>query len=197
MAKRKFKASVLLNPVPVVLITCKNSEGRENVFTVAWTGTICSKPPMLSISIRPERLSYEYIKETKEFIINLPTVKQTKATDYCGVKSGRTNNKIKEMGFTMIEGENVACSYIQECPVNIECKVVDIIQLGSHDMFIAEVLSSHIDEELIDEKQKIHFEKADLIAYSHGEYFSIPRTAIGKFGYSVAKKINKNKKSKK
>lgn len=193
MAKRKFKASVLLNPVPVVLITCKNSEGRENVFTVAWTGTICSKPPMLSISIRPERLSYEYIKETKEFIINLPTAKQTKATDYCGVKSGRTNDKIKEMGFTMVKGENVACSYIQECPVNIECKVVDIIQLGSHDMFIAEVLASHIDEELIDEKQKIHFEKADLIAYSHGEYFSLPRTSIGKFGFSVMKKKKKAK----
>lgn len=197
MEKKIFKGSVVLNPVPVVLVTCKNLEGKENVFTVAWTGTICSKPPMLSISIRPERLSYDYIKQTKEFIINLPTVKQTKATDYCGVKSGRTNDKIKEMGFTMIKGENVECSYIAECPVNIECRVKDIISLGSHDMFIADVLSSHINNDLIDDKNKIHFEWADLIAYSHGEYFPIPRTAIGKFGYSVAKKINKNKKSKK
>ncbi|MCI5725288.1 MULTISPECIES: flavin reductase family protein [Fusobacterium] len=197
MEKKIFKGSVVLNPVPVVLVTCKNLEGKENVFTVAWTGTICSKPPMLSISIRPERLSYDYIKQTKEFIINLPTVKQTKATDYCGVKSGRTNDKIKEMGFTMIKGENVECSYIAECPVNIECRVKDIISLGSHDMFIADVLSSHINDDLIDDKNKIHFEWADLIAYSHGEYFPIPRTAIGKFGYSVAKKINKNKKSKK
>lgn len=197
MEKKIFKGSVVLNPVPVVLVTCKNLEGKENVFTVAWTGTICSKPPMLSISIRPERLSYDYIKQTKEFIINLPTVKQTKATDYCGVKSGRTNDKIKEMGFTMIKGENVECSYIAECPVNIECRVKDIISLGSHDMFVADVLSSHINEDLIDDKNKIHFEWADLIAYSHGEYFPIPRTAIGKFGYSVAKKINKNKKSKK
>ncbi|MDY4011215.1 MAG: flavin reductase family protein [Fusobacterium gastrosuis] len=197
MEKKIFKGSVVLNPVPVVLVTCKNLEGKENVFTVAWTGTICSKPPMLSISIRPERLSYDYIKQTKEFIINLPTVKQTKATDYCGVKSGRTNDKIKEMGFTMIKGENVECSYIAECPVNIECRVKDIITLGSHDMFIADVLSSHINNDLIDDKNKIHFEWADLIAYSHGEYFPIPRTAIGKFGYSVAKKINKNKKSKK
>lgn len=197
MEKKIFKGSIVLNPVPVVLVTCKNLEGKENVFTVAWTGTICSKPPMLSISIRPERLSYDYIKQTKEFIINLPTVKQTKATDYCGVKSGRTNDKIKEMGFTMIKGENVECSYIAECPVNIECRVKDIISLGSHDMFIADVLSSHINDDLIDDKNKIHFEWADLIAYSHGEYFPIPRTAIGKFGYSVAKKINKNKKSKK
>lgn len=197
MEKKIFKGSVVLNPVPVVLVTCKNLEGKENVFTVAWTGTICSRPPMLSISIRPERLSYDYIKQTKEFIINLPTVKQTKATDYCGVKSGRTNDKIKEMGFTMIKGDNVECSYIAECPVNIECRVKDIISLGSHDMFIADVLSSHINDDLIDDKNKIHFEWADLIAYSHGEYFPIPRTAIGKFGYSVAKKINKNKKSKK
>lgn len=197
MEKKIFKGSVVLNPIPVVLVTCKNLEGKENVFTVAWTGTICSRPPMLSISIRPERLSYDYIKQTKEFIINLPTVKQTKATDYCGVKSGRTNDKIKEMGFTMIKGENVECSYIAECPVNIECRVKDIISLGSHDMFIADVLSSHINDDLIDDKNKIHFEWADLIAYSHGEYFPIPRTAIGKFGYSVAKKINKNKKSKK
>lgn len=197
MEKKIFKGSVVLNPVPVVLVTCKNLEGKENVFTVAWTGTICSRPPMLSISIRPERLSYDYIKQTKEFIINLPTVKQTKATDYCGVKSGRTNDKIKEMGFTMIKGENVECSYIAECPVNIECRVKDIISLGSHDMFIADVLSSHINDDLIDDKNKIHFEWADLIAYSHGEYFPIPRTAIGKFGYSVAKKINKNKRAKK
>lgn len=198
MAKKIFKGSAILNPVPVVLVTCKNKEGKENAFTVAWTGTICSRPPMLSISIRPERLSYEYIKETKEFIVNLPTYKQTKATDYCGVRSGRTNDKIKEMGFTMIKGDNVSCSYIEECPVNIECRVVDIMKLGSHDMFIAEVLSSHINEELLDEKNKIHFEWADLIAYSHGEYFPLPRRAIGKFGYSVTKKkILKKKKYKK
>lgn len=197
MNKKIFKASVVLNPVPVVLVSCNNLEGKENVFTVAWTGTICSKPPMLYISIRPERLSYDYIKETKEFIINLPSSKQAKATDYCGVRSGRTNDKIKEMNFTMKKGENVNCSYIEECPVNIECRVKEIISLGSHDMFIAEVLSSHINEDLIDEKNKIHFEWADLLTYSHGEYFPVPRTAIGKFGYSVAKKNIKKKKIKK
>lgn len=193
MSKKSFKGSVLLNPVPAVLVSCKNLEGAENVFTVAWIGTICSKPPMLSISIRPERLSYDYIKESGEFIVNLPSAKQTRETDYCGVKSGRTNDKIKEMNFTMIMGDNVKCSYIKECPINIECKVKEIIPLGSHHMFIAEVLSSHIDDKLIDEKGKIHFEKADLITYSHGEYFPVPRSPIGKFGYSVAKKPTKKK----
>ncbi|MBQ3438064.1 MAG: flavin reductase family protein [Fusobacterium sp.] len=193
MSKKIFKGSVFLNPVPVVLISCKNLEGKENVFTVAWTGTICTRPPMLSISVRPERLSYEYIKETREFIVNLPTIKQTKATDYCGVRSGRTVNKIKELNFTMIKGENVSCSYIEECPVNIECRVKDIIPLGSHDMIIAEVLSSHISETLIDDKNKIHFEQDDLITYSHGEYFPVPRRALGKFGYSVTKKKKKRK----
>ena len=198
MKKRNLKGSVVLNPVPVVLITCKNLEGKDNVFTVAWVGTVCSKPPMLSISIRPERLSYDYIKETMEFIINLPSKKQTKEVDFCGVRSGRQIDKIKECGFNLQEGEKVKSSYIKECPVNIECKVKDIIELGSHDMFIAEVLCSHIDEDLFDEKDKIHFEKADLISYSHGEYFALSKDAIGKFGYSVAKKKKKiNKKSKK
>ena len=194
MKKRIMKGSVVLNPVPVVLVTCRNSEGKDNVFTVAWTGTICSKPPMLSISIRPERLSYDYIKETMEFTINLPTKKRTKATDFCGVRSGRQIDKIKEMNFTMVSGEKIETKYIRECPVNIECKVKDIIKLGSHDMFIAEVLCSHIDEDLFDEKDKIHFEKANLITYSHGEYFSISEKSIGKFGYSVMKKKKKLKK---
>ena len=193
MKKRNLKGSVVLNPVPVVLVTCKNLEGKDNVFTVAWVGTICSKPPMLSISVRPERLSYDYIKESMEFTINLPTRKQTKEVDFCGVRSGRQIDKIKECGFTLQEGEKVKSSYIKECPVNIECKVKDIIKLGSHDMFIADVLCSHIDEDLFDEKDKIHFEKANLISYSHGEYFSLSKEVIGKFGYSVMKKKKKAK----
>ncbi|MDH6457356.1 flavin reductase (DIM6/NTAB) family NADH-FMN oxidoreductase RutF [Fusobacterium sp. PH5-7] len=195
MKKNLFKGSVVLNPVPVVLITSRNSEGKENVFTVAWTGTICTKPPMLSISIRPERLSYEYIKETMEFTVNLPTRKLTRETDYCGVRSGRTNNKIEEMKFTMKEGREVKSPYIDECPVNIECKVKDIIPLGTHDLFLAEVLCSHIDSKLLDENEKIHFEWANLISYSHGEYFPMPKEAIGSFGYSVAKKKTIEKKA--
>lgn len=194
MEKNVFKGSVVLNPVPVVLITSKNSEGKDNVFTVAWTGTICTKPPMLSISIRPERLSYEYIKETMEFTVNLPTRRLTRETDYCGVRSGRTNDKIKEMRFTLKDGKEVKSSYIEECPINIECKVKQIIPLGTHDLFLAEVLCSHIDSRLLDENQKIHFEWANLIAYSHGEYFPMPKEAIGTFGYSVAKKKSVEKR---
>ena len=163
-------------------------------FTVAWTGTVCTKPPMLSISIRPERLSYEYIKESMEFTINLPTRRLTRETDFCGVRSGRVVDKISEMKFTMKEGKEVNSPYIDECPVNIECKVKSIIPLGTHDLFIAEVLCSHIDEKLIDENGKIHFEWANLITYSHGEYFPVPKTPIGSFGYSVAKKATVERK---
>ena len=194
MKKREFKGSVLLNPVPVVMITCRNKEGKENVFTVAWTGTICTKPPMLSISIRPERLSYEYIKETMEFTVNMPHRKQTRETDFCGVRSGRQLDKIKECGFTMAEGKDVNVPFIKECPVNIECKVKQIIPLGTHDIFLAEVVGSHVNENLMDENDKIHLEWANLISYSHGEYFPISNEPIGKFGYSVAKKKDLEKK---
>ena len=196
MKKRYLKGSVILNPVPVVLITCRNLEGKENIFTVAWIGTVCSKPPMLSISIRPERLSYDYIKETMEFTVNIPNRKLTKITDFCGVRSGRQINKIKEMNLTMVKGSEIETSFIEECPISIECKVKEIIKLGSHDMFIAEVLCSHINEDLFDEKDKIDLTKADLIAYSHGEYFSVDKNPLGKFGYSVMKKKKKRIKNK-
>ncbi len=194
MKKREFKGSVLLNPVPVVMITCRNKEGKENVFTVAWTGTICTKPPMLSISIRPERLSYEYIKETMEFTVNMPHRKQTRETDFCGVRSGRQLDKIKECGFTMVEGKDVNVPFIKECPVNIECKVKQIIPLGTHDIFLAEVVGSHVNENLMDENDKIHLEWANLISYSHGEYFPISNEPLGNFGYPVAKKKDLEKK---
>ena len=161
--KVDFKGSVILNPVPVVLITSRNKEGKDNVFTVAWVGTVCTKPPMLSISIRPERLSYEYIKETMEFTVNLPSQDLVKKVDFCGVRSGRNIDKIKEMGFTMREGEKVSSPYINDCPVSIECQVKQIIPLGTHDVFIAEVVSSHVNENLMDEKGKIHFEWQTLL----------------------------------
>lgn len=195
MSKNTFKGSVVLNPVPVVLVTSRNKENKDNVFTVAWTGTVCTRPPMLSIAIRPERLSYEYIKETMEFTINLPTRRLTRETDFCGVRSGRDIDKIKEMNFTLKEGKEVSSPYIEECPVNIECKVKSIIPLGTHDLFLAEVMCSHIDQKLMDENEKIHFEWANLITYSHGEYFPVPKTPIGKFGYSVAKKPVEIKKT--
>lgn len=143
---------------------------------------------MLSISVRPERLSYEYIKETMEFTVNLPSGDMTRAVDYCGVRPGRKFDKIKEMNFTMVEGTNVDVPYINECPISIECKVKSIIPLGTHDLFIAEVVGSYVDKDLMDEKGKIHLEEADLITYYHGEYFKMDTEALGKFGYSVAKK---------
>lgn len=186
--KVDLKGSVILNPVPVVMVTSRGTDGKDNVFTVGWVGTVCTKPPMLSISVRPERLSHKYISETMEFTVNMPTSKLTKAVDYVGVRSGKTVDKIKEMNFTMKEGTNVSSPYIDECPVSIECKVKTVLQLGTHDCFIAEVVGSHVNKNLFDEKGKIHLEKADLISYCHGEYFKIDTNPLGSFGYSVAKK---------
>ncbi len=186
--KVDLKGSVILNPVPVVMVTSRGRDGKDNVFTVGWVGTVCTKPPMLSISVRPERLSHKYISETMEFTVNMPTSKLTKAVDYVGVRSGKTVDKIKEMNFTMKEGTNVSSPYIDECPVSIECKVKTVLQLGTHDCFIAEVVGSHVNKNLFDEKGKIHLEKADLISYCHGEYFKMDTNPLGSFGYSVAKK---------
>lgn len=196
MDKIDFKGSVILNPVPVVLITSKNKAGKTNVFTVGWTGTINTKPPMLYISIRPERLSYEYIKESMEFVVNLPSSDLVKKVDYCGVRSGKKNDKITEMGFTLKESHNVSVPYIDECPVNIECIVKNIIPLGTHDMFIAEVVASHVNEDLLDEKGKIHFENANMMSYCHGEYFPLSKKPIGSFGFSVMKKKTKKRRQK-
>jgi flavin reductase (DIM6/NTAB) family NADH-FMN oxidoreductase RutF len=194
MDKIDFKGSVILNPVPVVLITSKNKAGKTNVFTVGWTGTINTKPPMLYISIRPERLSYQYIKETMEFAVNLPGSNLVKKVDYCGVRSGKKNDKIAEMNFTLKDSKNISVPYIEECPVNIECKVTNIIPLGTHDMFIAEVVGSHVNEDLLDEKGKIHFENANMMSYCHGEYFPLAKNPIGSFGFSVMKKKTKKRR---
>ncbi|MDR3597627.1 flavin reductase family protein [Clostridium sp.] len=194
MDKINFNGSVILNPVPVVLVTSKNKAGKTNVFTVGWTGTINTKPPMLYISVRPERLSYEYIKETMEFVVNLPSSDLVKKVDYCGVRSGKKNDKIAEMNFTLKEGHNISVPYIDECPVNIECKVKNIIPLGTHDMFIAEVVGSHVNEDLFDDKGKIHFENANMMSYCHGEYFPLAKKPIGSFGFSVMKKKTKKRK---
>lgn len=190
--KRSFKGSVMLNPVPVVLVTSRNKEGKVNVFTVAWTGTICTKPPMLSISVRKERLSHHYITETGEFTINLPTKEMVKQVDYCGVRSGLREDKIEKMGFRMAEGVEISVPSIADCPVNIECRVTQVIPLGSHDLFLAEVLHCGVEEKLIDQDNKIHFETANLMYYSHGEYYPTVKKSIGNFGFSVRKKKRKN-----
>ncbi|MBU3111940.1 flavin reductase family protein [Clostridium lacusfryxellense] len=193
MTKTIFKGSAMLNPVPVVLITSKNKEGKINVFTVGWIGMACTKPPMITVAIRPERLSYEYIKESGDFVVNLPNSKLVREVDYCGVRSGKQIDKIKEMNFTVESSKDVTAPIISECPVALECKVISITPLGTHDLFLAEIVNTHVNNNLIDDAGKIHFEKADLITYSHGEYFSVNSSALGKFGYSVQKKNNKLK----
>ena len=190
MTKTIFKGSAMLNPVPVVLITSKNKEGKINVFTVAWIGTACTKPPMITVAIRPERLSYEYIKESGDFVVNLPNSKLVREVDYCGVRSGRQIDKIKDQNLKIENSKDVIAPIISDCPISLECRVRSITPLGSHDLFLAEIINTHVDNSLIDDNGKIHFEKADLITYSHGEYFSVNSKPLGKFGYSVQKKIS-------
>jgi len=164
-----------------------DKNGRNNIITIAWTGTICSNPPMVSISVRPERYSYSILKETGEFVINLTTEDLAFATDYCGVKSGRDVDKFKEMNLTALPGVEVKAPLIGESPVCLECKVKEIIPLGSHDMFLADVVAVHADEKYMDEKGRFQLEKARPIVYSHGSYMTTGET-IGTFGYSVKKK---------
>ena len=187
MTKKTFKGSTILNPVPVVLITSQNKEGKVNVFTVGWIGTACTKPPMITVSIKPERLSYDNIKETEEFVVNLPTSSMTRIVDYCGVVTGKKEDKIKKLGLNLNSSSLVSVPALTDCPINIECRLKNITTLGTHDLFLAEIVSVAIDEDIIDAKGKIHFEKAKLIAYSHGEYFALNNIPLGKFGYSIKK----------
>ena len=189
MGKQSWKPGNMLYPLPVVLVSAADEEGNTNVLTVAWAGTVCSDPPMVSVSIRPERYSYRMIKETGEFVINLTTEELAYATDYCGVVSGRDADKFKNMHLTPVKGDVVKVPLIKESPVNIECIVKDIKSLGSHDMFIAQVAAVHVDEKYMDTKNKFHLEDAHPIVYSHGIYMSLGKK-IGTFGYSVRKRPN-------
>lgn len=192
MGKKSFKPGNMLYPLPVVLVTVRDKEGNDNVLTIGWTGTVCSDPAMVSISVRPERYSYHMIKETGEFVINLTTESLAFATDYCGVKSGRDVDKFKEMKLTKLPAQKVGAPLIGESPVNIECRVTQEIELGTHVMFLATVEAVTVDDAYMDEKNTFHFEKADPIVYSHGEYYTLDKM-IGKFGYSVRKTAEKNK----
>lgn len=185
----------MLYPVPAVMVTCKRKNEKANIITVAWAGTVCSDPAMVSISVRKSRYSHEIISETKEFVVNLTTKQLAKATDYCGVKSGRDIDKFKEMNLHTQESTKIETPGILESPVNIECKVVNVLELGTHDMFIAEVVAVDVNEDLLDEKGSLHLDKADLIAYAHGQYFSLGKE-LGRFGFSVRKNV-KNKAKKK
>lgn len=186
----------MLYPLPAVMVSCKREGERPNIITVAWAGTICSAPAMVSISVRPERYSYDIIKETGEFVINLVTKDLVWATDYCGVKSGRTTDKFKEMHLTEQKSEKVLAPGIAESPVNIECKVTEVKELGSHHMFLAEVVSVSVDDTYMNENEKFELNKSGLVTYSHGEYFELGRQ-VGSFGYSVQKKPSKKKQHKK
>jgi flavin reductase (DIM6/NTAB) family NADH-FMN oxidoreductase RutF len=189
--KVMWRPGTMVYPVPAVLVSCGNSE-KSNLFTVAWTGTICSDPAMLYISVRPERASYELIKEQMEFTVNLTTRQLCRATDWCGVRSGRDYDKWREMGLTAAPGVKVACPHVAESPMSIECRVKSIVPLGTHHMFIAEVLSVLADEQYLDPTTgAFDMERAGLIAYAHGGYYTLGEK-LGKFGFSVQKKNNKH-----
>lgn len=192
MEKETWRAGNMLYPLPAVMVSCKRPDEKPNIITVAWAGTICSSPAMVSISVRPTRYSYDIIKETKEFVINLTTEKLAYATDYCGVRSGRNVDKFAEMKLTPLESKFVAVPGIAESPVNMECKVKQILEIGSHHMFLAEVLGVTVDKSYLNKDQKLELSRSGLMVYSHGEYYGLGKK-LGTFGYSVKKKEKKGR----
>ena len=190
--KLVWKPCALLNPVPVVMVSCGNMD-TANIITVGWAGTICTIPPMLSISMRKSRYSYELITESRHFVVNLVTQNLVKAADWCGVKSGRDFNKFAHTGLTPIKAGTSDCPMISESPVNIECTVSNVLELGSHDLFVSKVDAVNVSKELVDESTgALHLERANLAAYCHGQYFTLGNQ-IGTFGFTVRKKKNKKK----
>ena len=187
MSKAVWKPGNMLYPVPAVMVSCRRPGEKANIITVAWAGTVCSDPVMLSVSIRPERYSYDIIKETGEFVVNLVSTELTRACDWCGVKSGRDVDKFKEMKLTEYKSEFMEAPAIEESPVNIYCKVDRIEKLGSHHMFIATVVGVTVNDKYMDERGRFDLGAANLMAYSHGEYFALGKK-LSKFGYSVKKK---------
>ena len=187
MSKVTFKPGTMVNPVPVVMVSCGESPEEQNIITIAWTGIVNSEPPMTYISVRKSRHSHPILERTGEFVINLCTEGLAEKTDYCGVKSGREIDKFKEMGFTPVQSVHVKCPMIKESPVNIECRVREILHYPSHDMFVADILAVHADESLMSKGGKLELERAGLICYSHGDYFALQKMPLGKFGFSVMK----------
>lgn len=188
MAKELFKGSVLMGPLPAVLVTTVDAAGKVNVFTVGWTGIACTRPPMVTIAVRKERLSYENIQATGEFVVNLTTVEMLKMTDFCGCRSGRKVDKIKHFGLELDPGSDVNVPSLVKSPVALECKVKSVTELGTHDLFLAEIVRNKIEQNIIDKNGKFDLAKAGLLAYCHGEYFSLGRRPLATFGHSVAKK---------
>ncbi len=190
--KTRWKAGNMIYPLPAAMVSC-GDQTRANIVTVGWTGTICTNPPMTYISLRPSRFSYDMIKESGYFVINLTTRDLAFATDFCGVKSGRDVDKFEAMGLTLMHDEETGCPMIGESPVSIVCQTKEIKELGSHHMFIADVRHIYVDEAYIDEKEKFHLNESQLIAYSHGKYLSLGEE-LGSFGYSICKKKKKEVK---
>jgi flavin reductase (DIM6/NTAB) family NADH-FMN oxidoreductase RutF len=188
MTKELFKGSIMFGPVPAVLVTTIDAEGKPNIFTVGWTGVVCTHPPLVTIAVRKERLSYENISATGEFVINLTTREMVKMTDFCGCRSGRNVDKIKHFGIELEPGTDVTVPSLKKSPVVLECKVRSVTELGSHDLFVAEIVRNKVEKSLIDQNGTIQLGKAGLLAYCHGEYFTLSRQPIGTFGFSVARK---------
>lgn len=196
MAKQFWKGSALLAPVPAALVTCGTGE-NTNVLTIGWTGIVCTRPPMTYISVRPERFSYNLIREQREFAVNLTTSAMCRETDFCGVKSGRDTEKIAACGFHLLPAKEISVPIIEECPVALECRVIEEKELGSHTMFLSEIVGIDADEKYIDSKGKLNLQQCGLAAYAHGEYFALGRK-LGDFGFSVRKKKkHKNKTDRK
>ena len=187
MGKQSWKPGNMLNPVPAVMVSVADEAHRPNIITVAWAGTICTNPPMVSISVRPSRYSYDIIEKTGEFVINLATESMAYATDYCGVRSGRDVDKWKETGLTPVPAQTVKAPVIAESPVAIECRVTEVKELGSHHMFLAEVTGVSVDEQWLNERGSLELAKAEPIVYSHGGYYGLSEL-LGTFGWSVKKK---------
>lgn len=187
MAKEIWRAGNMLYPLPAVMVSCARPGERPNIITVAWTGTVCSAPAMVSISVKPERYSYEIIRETGEFVINLTTERLARATDFCGVRSGRDVDKFEAMHLTAGAAVHVGAPVIEESPVNIECRVTQRLELGSHHMFLAEVLGVDVDGAYLDERGRFDMNRAGMMVYSHGEYFGLGKK-LGTFGYSVRRR---------
>ena len=191
--KETWKPGNMLYPLPAVMVSVTDGQGNDNIITVAWTGTICTNPPMVYISVRPSRYSYEMLKKTGKFVINLTTEELAFATDYCGVRSGRDVDKFKEAHLTKEPAQFVKAPMIKESPVSIECRVTEVKKLGSHHMFLAEVLAVHAQQEYIDKNNKFQLNKAKPIVYSHGEYLGTGKS-LGTFGYSVKKRKKQEKR---
>ncbi|MEJ2280387.1 MAG: flavin reductase family protein [Candidatus Bathyarchaeota archaeon] len=184
--KTKKNPWTALFPCPVVLVTCLDNEGNPNIITLAWVGTVCSEPPIIAMGIRPTRYSYGLIKSNKEFVVNIPTTKILRESDYCGVSSGKNVEKFSETKLTKQKAENVKSPLIKECPVNIECKLKEVIPLGAHDLFLGEIVQVHVDNEILDEKGNIDFKKADPFVFNQGEYWNINKK-LGNYGFSKKK----------